>query len=310
MSILHRRTAVPRIAAASLAMAFYSFGALPDLAAGTTSPATSRSRRQVAITFDDLPFTRGTATRSEKVMADLVKSITASGVPAIGFVNEGKLHVEGSVAPERVRLLRSWLDAGLDLGNHSFSHVSIDRVSLAEYEKDVIKGEVITRRLLDERGRRPRYFRHPQLRTGPTVAYQKGLASFLRRRRYEVAPVTIDNNDYIFAEVYSRAKERGDQAMMKQIVDAYVPYMETIFDFFEHLSEDSLGYEVRQTLLLHANDLNADHFGDLVAMMRRRGYEFISLEEALKDPAYRLPEGRQREGCRGCIAGCWRGESP
>ena len=83
---------------------------------------------------------------------------------------------------------------------------------------------------------------------------------------------------------------------MKRVADAYIAYMDRVFDFFEKLSVDSLGYEVKQTLLLHASDLNADHFDDLVVMMKRRGYAFISLEEALKDKAYKLPDAQATKG--------------
>lgn len=50
------------------------------------------------------------------------------------------------------------------------------------------------------------------------------------------------------------------------------------------------GYEVKQVLLLHANPLNADYLDDLVRMIKRRGYAFISLDQALEDPAYRLAD--------------------
>jgi hypothetical protein len=118
----------------------------------------------------------------------------------------------------------------------------------------------------------------------------------LTARGYTVAPVTLDNNDYMFAIVYQRAKVRGDQATMQRVVAAYVPYMESIFDFFEKLSRDAFGYEVRQTLLLHANELNADHFDALVTMMKQRGYSFITLDEALQDKAYSLPDAQVKKG--------------
>jgi len=51
-----------------------------------------------------------------------------------------------------------------------------------------------------------------------------------------------------------------------------------------------VGREIAQTLLIHASQLNADAMPDLLAMMRARGYEFVSLETALKDPAYSLPD--------------------
>ena len=43
-------------------------------------------------------------------------------------------------------------------------------------------------------------------------------------------------------------------------------------------------------LLLHANTLNAERFGELAEALVRRGYSFISLAEALEDEVYRLPD--------------------
>ena len=95
----------------------------------------------------------------------------------------------------RISILRDWLDAELELGNHTFSHVGIDSVSLPQYEEDVIRGETVTRMLMAEKGRPLRYFRHTQLRTGPTTQYREGLGTFLRNRGYTVAPVTVDTQD-------------------------------------------------------------------------------------------------------------------
>jgi peptidoglycan/xylan/chitin deacetylase (PgdA/CDA1 family) len=258
--------------------------------------AEDKPRREIAITFDDLPATNGGIENMTDVTKRLLQSIKANKVPAIGFVNEIKLYNAGTLNPKAVALLKMWLDAGLELGNHTYSHISIDQAPLERYKADVIRGEINTRKLLEAKGKKLRFFRHTQLRTGPTAEYKKGLAEFLAKRGYTVAPVTIDNNDYIFSAVYSDAKMRGDQATMKRVTDAYIPYMESVFEHFEKLSADFLGYEVKQTLLLHANDLNADYFDALVQMMKRRGYTFISLEEALKDKAYALPDAQTNKG--------------
>jgi hypothetical protein len=41
---------------------------------------------------------------------------------------------------------------------------------------------------------------------------------------------------------------------------------------------------------VHANRLNADHFERIAAMLARRGYRFVPLEEALADEAYASPD--------------------
>jgi peptidoglycan/xylan/chitin deacetylase (PgdA/CDA1 family) len=257
--------------------------------------AAAEVKRQVAVTFDDLPATQGELEDMRRITPAILASLRRNGVPVVAFVNERKLHRRGET-DERVNLLRAWLEAGAELGNHTFSHINLQRAPLAEYEEDVVRGETVTRMLLQERGMKLRYFRHPFLFTGTTPEYKEGLAKFLASRGYTVAPVTVDNNDYIFADVYLKAKQRGDLETAKRVADAYVPYMETVFDFFERLSVETFGREVRQTLLLHANEINADRFDELAAMMKRRGYKFVTLEEALKDPAYAEPDALYRNG--------------
>jgi len=261
----------------------------------TANPADiQRPQREVAITFDDLPAL-GQLPQMRSITERLLKTITENKIPAIGFVNEGKLHFARE-QEARTALLQMWLDAGLELGNHTYSHINMDEVSLAAYQEDVIRGETVTRRLLEQKGMKLRYFRHPMLHTGPTLQYKKSLDAFLSNRGYTIAPVTLDNNDFMFALVYDEAKKRGDSAEAKRIADAYVPYMESVIEFFEKLSVQTLGYEVKQTLLLHANEINADHLGELVLMMKRRGYKFISLQNALIDKAYTLPEAPSKLG--------------
>lgn len=274
----------------------FSLMAVAHLSIDAEDEPNFKRQREIAITFDDLPASYGDLPRMMEVTKKLVPSIKSNQVPAIGFVNEAKLYVEDKENGRAVALLRAWLDAGFELGNHTYSHIYIDQATLDEYKQNVILGERITKRLLAERGKPLRFFRHTQLRTGPTESYRQALNQFLSERGYTVAPVTIDNQDFMFAVVYGDAKMRGDKTTMKRVGDAYIPYMESVFEFFEKLSRDFLGYEVKQTLLLHANDLNADYFADLVAMMKRRGYRFITLEEALKDQAYSLPEAQSTRG--------------
>jgi peptidoglycan/xylan/chitin deacetylase (PgdA/CDA1 family) len=152
-------------------------------------------RREVAATFDDLPASHGGLAQMRSITTRLLSIIKSNRVPAVGFVNEEKLQVSGEVEA-RTALLQMWLDAGFELGNHTFSHINIDRVPLAAYEADVIRGEQVTRKLMTKRGMKLRYFRHPMLRTGPTVEYKTALDAFLAKCGYTIAPVTLDNKRF------------------------------------------------------------------------------------------------------------------
>jgi peptidoglycan-N-acetylglucosamine deacetylase len=268
---------------------------LSSVAARQDKPSAQAQAREVAVTFDDLPAPHGDLQDMRSITKRLLESFTRNKVPIVGFVNEGKLYRRGET-DARIELLRAWLDAGFELGNHTFSHINLHNAPLAEYEDDVVRGETVTRMLLNEKGMKLRYFRHPFLFTGTTPEYKRGLAEFLAARGYTVAPVTIDNADYVFADVYFKAKKRGDAETAKRVADAYVPYMESVFEHYEKLSVETFGREIKQTLLVHANELNADRFDELAAMLKRRGYAFVTLEEALKDPAYREPDALNKNG--------------
>jgi len=249
--------------------------------------------RLLAITFDDLPAgppdVHSTAVQAE-LTEGILGALAEHEAPAIGFVNELKLEVDGRVDPARVALLARWLEAGHELGNHTYSHPDLHRVPLEEFLDDVVRGEAVTRRLLAERHRELRFFRHPFLHTGQSLETKRAVEAFLEERGYRVAPVTIDNSEWIFGGAYARAYEAGDRDGMARLGAAYVDYMERVVEFYEAQSRAIVGREIPQTLLVHAYMLNAHHFGDLLDRLEARGYRFVTLEKALADPAYDAPD--------------------
>jgi peptidoglycan/xylan/chitin deacetylase (PgdA/CDA1 family) len=248
--------------------------------------------RTVAFTFDDLPFA-AVPSQDDAYLTGmtqrLLDGVRQAGAPAVGFVNEKKLYREGQLDTARVDMLRDWLKAGFDLGNHAYSHISLNQVPLQVFENDLLRGETVTRPLVREEGHTLHWFRHPYLHIGKTNAEIEEFQRFLTAHDYAIAPVTINDSEWVFADAYAKAQEAGDAALAQRIGAAYIPYMNGVFAWAEKLTDDLFGHPIPQVLLLHANSLNADHFGQLAAMLKQRGYRFVSLAEALKDPAYSTP---------------------
>ena len=204
----------------------------------------------------------------------------------MGFVNEAKLYREGSLDPARVDLLRSWLKAGFELGNHTASHPSLNQVPLDAFEADLLQGETVTRPLMQSEGRTLRWFRHPYLHLGTTPEVRIAFQDFLAAHGYTVAPVTVNNSEWVFAAAYSRAQAQGDSDAAQRIGAAYAPYMDTVFARAEQQALELFGRPIPHVLVLHANALNADYFDALAATLRQRGYRFVTLDDAIKDSAY------------------------
>jgi peptidoglycan/xylan/chitin deacetylase (PgdA/CDA1 family) len=272
------------------------FVALP-LGAHAAEPSAVEGRA-VAVTFDDLPGPPASllSTDVAALRENTRKLLATFGdlkIPVVGFVNEGQLFVEGErreEADSRIAVLKAWIDAGHELGNHSYSHRSLNRTPLEEFEADVIRGEPVTRGLLEPKGMKLRYFRHPFLHVGLKLEKRRAFERFLNERGYEVAPVTIDNDDYVYAAIYADALRRGDTQAAAKIGVDYRRYMDEVVSFVEGVSRRLTGRLIPQVLLVHASALNADHFGAVARSMAERGYRFVTLGEALRDEAYARPD--------------------
>lgn len=251
------------------------------------SPAPART---MAVTVDDLPALPSSDVAEMRRISDgVLAALKRHRLTAVGFVNESKLEPAGERAA-RLALLRSWLDAGHDLGNHTYSHPDLQHVPLEEYQRDVLRGEPGIRELLAARGRTPRWFRHPMTHTGPTREVRSAFEAFLREHGYSVAPFTIENADYLFDLARRHATARGERATAEKLRAAYVDYTLSVTEQMEALSRDTFGREVPQVLLVHANRTNVDALGDVLDRLTGRGYRFVTLDEALVDEAWRTPD--------------------
>jgi peptidoglycan/xylan/chitin deacetylase (PgdA/CDA1 family) len=162
-------------------------------------------------------------------------------------VNERKLFVagEGSAdANRRTSLLQMWLDAGLELGNHTYSHLDLNTVPLERFQADVLRGEAVTRGLMAAAGRRLQYFRHPFLHVGATLETRRAFESFLASHSHTMAPVTMDNDEFVYAAAYANALRAGDATGAARIADDYLRYMVEVFSFFEEVSLELSGRPV------------------------------------------------------------------
>src|SRR6185503_2663755 len=195
--------------------------------------------RTIAVTIDDLPYVRmsdapylpSARTATAKILGTLKKH----KVPAIGFVNEAQLDY-GNDREARIGLLRDWVNSGMMLGNHTYSHPDFNQLTVAQFEEQIVKGEVVTRQLMQSRRPYQLYFRHPMTHTGEMLEKKEAIEKFLAARGYKVTPHTIENSDFIFHVPYSPAVQKGDAALATSVREAYLELTITATEFAETIS--------------------------------------------------------------------------
>ncbi|MDA0195473.1 MAG: polysaccharide deacetylase family protein [Bacteroidetes bacterium] len=248
--------------------------------------------KQVCFSIDDLtvvPYGDRSVENLTHITEHIVNTCVDYHIPAIGFVNETKLYRSGILDSLHIRFLEYWLSSGLELGNHTYSHVDYHKVTLKKYGMDIKKGEIHSKAISKKYESNFEYFRHPYLHIGNSKAKHDSLKILLKNTGYTEAPVTIDNNEYLFAQAYQRALSDDNLALSASVGNDYITYMESVLIYYENLSNKLLGRNMKHILLIHANRLNADYLDQLAEMFLKNGYSFISIQEALTDPAHQLP---------------------
>jgi peptidoglycan/xylan/chitin deacetylase (PgdA/CDA1 family) len=230
----------------------------------------------MAITFDDLPFAYGkglSIDRQREAVDRVLATLARHRVTATMFV------IGQTVTEQNRGLVDAIVKAGHRIGNHSFSHRDIKDVSVEEYANDIQRGgDAIAPWLTG-----PHFFRYPYLRQGDTAEKRDAILSWLSMRGIRVAPVTIDNNDYLYNQRLVDAAAGGKTIDVR---GEYLDHMMQAAAYYDTKARTLIGRPITHLLLLHLNYLNSLYLDDLLQRFRDDGWSFITFEDALSDEVY------------------------
>jgi peptidoglycan/xylan/chitin deacetylase (PgdA/CDA1 family) len=257
----------------------------PATGPATGAPATTPldAHPIVALTFDDLPAAGSlppgqNRTRIATALAAELKANHLTGT--YGFVNAVKLEND----PDAQQALRIWLDAGMNIGSHTWSHMSLTDNTAEAYEQEIARNEPALAQYAEVRDWH--WFRYPYLWEGDTLEKRRDVRSYLKEHGYRVAQVTLDFEDYAWNDAYGRCSARQDDAAIAWLRQSYLENAAEYVRLGREEERIAFGHEIPNVMLLHATAFTTLMLPDLLDLLRAQGFQFAALAEVERDPAY------------------------
>jgi len=251
------------------------------LSAVISVPATAQ---QIAFTWDDLPA-HGALPAGETrvdVGRNLIAAMKKAHMPpAYGFVNG----VQADREPLSTPVLQMWRDAGLPLGNHTWSHPNLNQISLADWQLDLLKNESVLQKYMGDGDWH--WIRFPYLGEGETAQKRVAARTFLAQHGYRIAAVTMSFADYAYNEPYARCVAKNDTAAIARLETSYLDAAGAAAEYSRGMAKTLYGHDIPYVLLMHVGAFDARMLPRLLKLYRKRGFSFVTLEQAESDPFYK-----------------------
>jgi peptidoglycan-N-acetylglucosamine deacetylase len=239
--------------------------------------------QKVAITFDDLPLNGDLppgVTRVQIARDTLALLKVRHAPPAYGFINAKKL--EGD--PDAAEALKLWA-ASEPFGSHTYGHMDLNENPAEAFEREIDQNEPALE-LLGGKDSNWHWLRYPYLREGETVEKRRAVREYLQAHGYRVAQVTIDWEDYLWNSAYARCAAKNDAKSIAWLKSSYLEIEDSYLDLARNLAHNVYGRDINHVLLLHLGAFSSTILPDALGLMEKKGFKFVTLEEAESDPVY------------------------
>jgi peptidoglycan/xylan/chitin deacetylase (PgdA/CDA1 family) len=250
---------------------------------GTPAKTLLAKHPVIALTFDDLPAA-GTLPMGDKrirIATELAAELKANHLKGTyGFVNGVKLE-SGDDAQQALRI---WVDAGMNIGNHTYAHLALTGNTVEAFENEIALNEPVLAQYGGERDWH--WFRYPYLWEGETLEKRHAVRAYLREHGYHVAQVTLDFEDYAWNDAYGRCSAKQDNAAIDWLRQSYLENAAEYVRLGREEERIAFGHEIPNVLLLHATAFTTLMLPDLIKQLRKEGFRFASLADAEADPVY------------------------
>jgi peptidoglycan-N-acetylglucosamine deacetylase len=267
--------AVKRAFAGSLLVLFLIAGSL----------AQNPSEKQIALTFNDLPGKEPLGFwKPREINIAILRALEKEGIKAAGFLVGERIDADTST----FIILEDWVSRGHFLGNQTYGNVDLNQLSAEDFLHHLVDGQ---KHLWSVSKRIPfdfRYLRFPFQHEGNTVSKKREVRRALRQNDYKVVPVSVRTTDHLFNGPYLESFQ--DPEKVAELKELYLNHIEQSLNYAEGQSDKVFGRNIAHILELHCGVATSHFLEDLIVRLKARGYSFVSVQQALSDPAYETEE--------------------
>lgn len=247
----------------------------------------------VALTFDDLPAAGGIPKGDSRtaILGRLAAVLKANHLKGTyGFVVGSDVNDD----PDTRRSLRVWTADGMNLGNHTWDHPSLNDETAAAYEREIALVEPYLREY--SRKNNWKWLRYPYLEEGNSLEKRDQVLAWLHARGYRVARVSLNFQDDDWSDPYNRCLAKHDGAAIAWLKQSYMENAAEFIRVGRQEQQIAFGHEIPNVLLLHATAFTTLMLPQVIELLRQEGFRFESLARVERNPVYSLNLGAPADG--------------
>lgn len=223
---------------------------------------------------DDWCYTENTVENFQK----LVSALKENGVPpTVDFLAGESLDQT---------LQEEWLRSGNLIGSLSYAGRSVKKGTAQDFISNLARNEQALAPLWSRFERNQKYLRYPGLKLGLDDQRPREIRAFLKQNGYVEVPATIDSRADYFSQPYCAALARGDKVCANFIAATFKSLLLDRTMKARAAARKIAGRDVKQILMIQANQLTCDLLDELLRWYKAMGVRFISIDDALGDPFY------------------------
>ncbi len=239
---------------------------------------------KIALTVDDLPASGIDVKGYDRlaIVDQFTAALKKNKVKGVyGFLNG----IQAINQEKRIEVIKRWKKAGHYLGNHTWSHKGLTKSSIEEYQNEIEKNESL---LIDHASsiNELKVFRYTYLEEGNTKEKRYGIRSYLKRRNYRIAQVSMDTRDWYWLEAFSKCASADNQKGMEKLKKSFLDYSSKNIKFTDELSKRIWGKSPPHIMLMHINAFTTYVLDDFLALVRKEGASFVDAKKQIFNKFY------------------------